>query len=93
MHCLKVFLLAQLQPNYQWLDTLQAELQTKHSLKNLIQQCVQQQNRKEDQHFTTKNGLFVWKGRLVIPRESPLINSILQDCHCSNWWSCRNGKN
>lgn len=42
-----------------------------------------QENKCQDPHYSTRDGLLYWKGRLLLPSQSPLIHKVLLEYHSS----------
>lgn len=69
------------EPQHKFLVELQQELTKDAYLAATVQQCLA--NSHPDPHYTVREGLLYWKGRLVLPTGSPLIPKILLEYHAS----------
>ena len=63
------------------MQQLLEEVNNNDKLQELIAQCKNQPQLKP--HYTTKGGLLYWKGRVVIPENSKMIQMILKENHTS----------
>ncbi|XP_057755398.1 uncharacterized protein LOC130974540 [Arachis stenosperma] len=68
-------------PDLNWLHTLKNDLENDGSLKELLLKCREEIT--TDGNYSYKNGLLLWKNRVVIPRQSSLIQLILKEYHDS----------
>ncbi|XP_015953413.1 uncharacterized protein LOC107477848 [Arachis duranensis] len=68
-------------PQLDWVTTLKEDLQADDSLKALLLQC--RQNPQGEGNYSSKNGLLLWRNRVVIPLGSSLIKLILKEYHDS----------
>jgi hypothetical protein len=77
----RMFMMSWSEPNTQFMQQLLEEVSRNDKLQELINQCKNQPQLKP--HYTTKGGLLYWKGRVVIPENSELIQKILTENHTS----------
>ncbi|XP_057746886.1 uncharacterized protein LOC130966135 [Arachis stenosperma] len=77
----RCFFAAWSRPKAEWMGTLKSEIEADAQLQELWQQCVQ--NRQVDPHYTVRNGILLWKDRVVLPVNSSLIPLILHEHHDS----------
>jgi hypothetical protein len=77
----RMFMMSWSEPKTQLMQQLLEEVSKNDKLQELINQCKNQPQLKP--HYTTKGGLLYWKGRVVIPENSELIQKILQENHTS----------
>jgi hypothetical protein len=77
----RMFSLSWSEPKTQIMQKLLQEVQSNVKMQELITQCTNQPQLKP--HYSTNGGLLYWKGRLVIPEGSELINMILKENHSS----------
>ncbi|WVZ17565.1 hypothetical protein V8G54_010547 [Vigna mungo] len=64
-----------------FLQELKHDIATDEYWKQQLQDCELGNN--QNPHISSKDQLLFWKGRLVIPQQSPLISKILEAYHCS----------
>lgn len=75
----RILMIAWSEPQSLFLKELREELTTHAALGQIIQQC--QNNNAPDPNYDVKDNLLYWKGRLVIPSPSSLIQKILVEYH------------
>ena len=66
-------------PQLDWLQTLKEELVKDDKLNQIIQQCAS--NGQTDNNYSCRNGLLLWRNRMVISQNSSLIHLILKEYH------------
>ncbi|WVZ01852.1 hypothetical protein V8G54_022658 [Vigna mungo] len=75
------FFMAWSEPNCVWLQQLVQLTQTDQKLSQLYSQCFHGQV--PNSEYSIKEGILFWKGRIMVPHNSTLINQILQEFHTS----------
>ncbi|WVY90886.1 hypothetical protein V8G54_036400 [Vigna mungo] len=75
------FFMAWSEPQCIWLQQLVELTKTYLKLSNLYSQCIQGQG--PNSEYSVKDGILFWKGRILVPNNSTLINQILQEFHNS----------
>ena len=75
------FYVALSQPQIQFIPILKEELLANSKLKKIIDACLQHQP--PNPHYSVKQGLLFWKGRIVIPADHNLVQQVLQEFHSS----------
>ncbi|WVZ14709.1 hypothetical protein V8G54_012275 [Vigna mungo] len=75
------FFMAWSEPNCVWLQQLVQLTQTDQKLSQLYSQCLHSQV--SNSKYSIKEGILFWKGRIMVPHNSTLINQILQEFHTS----------
>jgi len=78
----RCFLAAWSTPSLDWLEQLKEDIKKDEQLNQHLQQC--RDNNHTIQHYSYRNGLLLWKDRLVIPIKSNLVDWILKEYHDSN---------
>jgi len=66
-------------PKHEWLDILKADIAKDEGLSKNFIECSIGGN--DANHYTCRNGILLWKERVVIPPNSSLIQLILQEYH------------
>lgn len=66
-------------PQASILEELKTENMKDNQMQELITKCIQ--NPAAYPHYTVKEGLLLWKNRLVIPSNDPLVQVILKEFH------------
>jgi hypothetical protein len=74
-----MFMLAWSEPHSLFLQELKSKLSANTHLQQLMKDC----NNSENSHYSVREGLLYWQGRLVIPVEEELVHRILQEYHSS----------
>jgi len=69
-------------PNLDWLQILKTDLEHDEKLKMVLHQC--QEGNQGVTHYNCRNGILLWKNRVVIPRNNSLISLVLQEYHDSS---------
>lgn len=77
----RMFMISWSEPKTRFMQQLLDEVKSNDKMQELITQCKDHPQLKP--HYTTKEGLLYWKGRLVIPDASNLIQMILKENHSS----------
>lgn len=77
----RVMVLSWSEPQNQLLQQLKDELAQQDQLANTVRLC--QNNAPPDTNYSVKEGLLYWKGRLVLPNQSSLIQKVLWEYHSS----------
>jgi hypothetical protein len=72
-------MLAWSEPHSLFLQELKSKLSANTHLQQLMKDC----NNSENSHYSVREGLLYWQGRLVIPVEEELVHRILQEYHSS----------
>ncbi|CAJ2641138.1 unnamed protein product [Trifolium pratense] len=76
----RVMTLSWSEPQCQFIDEIRAALKKDQNLVEIILKCI---SGKAPIQYTMKDGLLYWKQRLVIPKESDLLNKVLYEFHTS----------
>lgn len=77
----RLFMMAWSEPQNRFLQDLQEAITANEQLYALVKQCQQHHN--SEPHYSVKDGLLYWKGRLVLPSPSPLQVQVLDEYHSS----------
>jgi len=75
------FYVALSQPQIQFIPILKEALLANSKFKKIIDACLQHQPL--NPHYSVKQGLLFWKGRIVIPTDHYLVQQVLQEFHSS----------
>ncbi|WVZ15157.1 hypothetical protein V8G54_012723, partial [Vigna mungo] len=77
----KNFFMALSEPNCVWLQQLEELTKTDKKLSKVYSQCLQGQY--PNFKYSTKDDILFWKDRILVPKNSMLINQILHEFHNS----------
>lgn len=77
----RMFFMAWSEPKSHFIAELRQEIDKNEDIQKLILECTQNASMK--QHYTVKQNLLYWKGRLVIPNKIKLIQQVLNEYHSS----------
>lgn len=86
----RVFFMAWSEPVPSLLQELRKEVAHNVQLQALVREC--QEESQGHSHYTDRDGVLLWKGRIVLAANNTLIEKILQEYHSSaftDWRSCR----
>ncbi|PNY16671.1 retrotransposon-related protein, partial [Trifolium pratense] len=76
----RVMTLSWSEPKYHFIEQLKVALQSDHDMSNIIRKC---KSGKAPIQYSIRDGLLYWKQRLMIPKDSDLLNKILFEFHTS----------
>lgn len=77
----RVLFMAWSEPRSKFLQEFQKEIETNEQAAAILRAYLD--NAPMDPHFTVKDGLLYWKGRLFLPKGIPLIQQVLFEYHTS----------
>lgn len=77
----RVCYMAWSEPQHEFLQKLRQELLQHSEWAAVMKSC--QENKCQDPHYSIRDGLLYWKGRLLLPSQSPLIHKVLLEYHSS----------
>lgn len=77
----RIFFMAWSEPQSNFLQTLRQQLSSDAEIQKQMTECGQA--RSENKEYQVRDGLLYWKDRLVIPKQSTLIQDILKEYHSS----------
>ncbi|MCH79797.1 Ty3/gypsy retrotransposon protein, partial [Trifolium medium] len=78
----RMYMLSWSEAKPQFLQALSTALQTDNEMLNIMKACQQQEE--EYKLYSVRDGLLLWKDKLVIPNKPELINQILTEFHTSH---------
>jgi hypothetical protein len=78
----RMFLMAWTEPKHQFLEELQVALQKDVDLQHIMAACAQPNE--AFPLYSVRDGLLLWKDKLVVPNDRSLITKILDEFHTSH---------
>ncbi|MCH81226.1 retrotransposon protein [Trifolium medium] len=80
----RMYLLAWSEPKTKFLQELQVALQSDIELQPILKACQDQDQSENYKDYSMKEGLLLWKDKLLIPNNSDIIKHILNEFHTSH---------